>query len=269
MRPRMLTPRYLGALTATACLALCLVPAGAGARGPCALRPMRTRLIHHLAPPQSFLSSLAVLRRPQTPADLQGFDVNAIIAGVVNVPGIEEPELALPSVIDADYIRRLGSVGGEPGFLIPARVQLVAPISRRCLRRLSVKARRLQLKLERADRARGVVLLFAGAIVTYSELIGGDAVVTSSGPPPMIPGLPPGVVETPASVTPEVEYGIVPDGVSSVTLLSENNPPITTQVTTNFLSIEVSPSFHHGQATLVWRDASGHTLKSLPERAIL
>jgi hypothetical protein len=159
MRPRMLTPRYLGALTATTCLTLCVTPAAAGARGSCSSRPTKPRLVHHVAPPHSFLSSFSVLRRPQTPADLQGFDVSvAFPGGAFDVPGIFVPQLAAPSVIDADYIRRLGSVGGEPEWLVPGRVQLTVPMSRRCLRRLSVKARRHRLKLEGADRARGVVL---------------------------------------------------------------------------------------------------------------
>jgi hypothetical protein len=183
---------------------------------------------------------------------------------VVNVPGIEGYlPLASASVIDADYIRKLGFVGGKPEYLAPARVQLVAPMSRRCLQRLSAKARRHQLKLERADRARGVVLLFSGSIVTYSELIGTPSFSVLGGPGPVIPGLPPALLETPASTTPEVAYGIVPDGVASITLLSENNPPITAQATANFFSIKVPPSFHHGGlATAIWRDASGHTLKS-------
>jgi hypothetical protein len=221
-----------------------------------------------------------VLRRPQTPADLQGFD-NVGVTVVVNVPGIEGYlPLASASVIDADYIRRLGSVGGHPEWLAPARVQLVAPMSSRCLRRVSVKARRHQLKLERADRARGVVLLFGGGAVTYSELIGGTVwgIGGPVPPVPVIPGAPP-VVETPASATPEFVFSIVPDGVSSVTLLPESPPGVTppeieppgimAQVTENFFSIEVPPPLQHRMATVIWRDASGRTLKSLPGKAFL
>jgi hypothetical protein len=248
----------------------CLAPVGAGARGSCASRPVIPRLVHRVAPPHSFLSSLSVLRRPQTPADLQGFDLNAGVPGlghgVVAVPGIDGmgPQLATASVIDADYIRRLGSVGGEPDYLVPARVQIVGPMSRRCLRRLSVKARRRQLKLERADRARGVVLLGSGTIVTYGELIDKGYVVTFGAPELGVP---------------EFVYGIVPDGPSSVTLLPESapgvtppeiEPPgITAQVTENFFSIEVPPPLHYHMATVIWRDASGRTLKSLPGRAFL
>jgi hypothetical protein len=275
MHHGMLTPRHLGALTAAACLTLCLAPAAAGARGSCAPRQVRPRLLHHVAPPQSFLSSLSVLRRPQTPADLQGSDTNGFGEnellkgdGIVDVPGIEIPPLATPSFIYADYIRKLGSVGGEPEYVVPARVQTVAPMSRRCLRRLSAKARRQQLKLERADRARGVVFLFGNSlfllsIETYSELIGYPPFLVTGGEPPVIPGEPP-VVKAPASPHPDVVYGIVPDGVASVALLSEDNPEITVQVTANFFVIEVPSSFHHGGATVVWRDASGRTLKSLP-----
>jgi hypothetical protein len=262
MRPRIRTAGQLGAFTVTACLAVCLAPAGAGARGSCASRPVRPRLVHHIAPPRNFLSSLAVLRRPQTAADLEGFNVNgsfpSLVTGVVDVPGGLYPvQLATASVIDADYVRKLGSVDGYSKYLIPARVRVTAPMSRRCLRRLSDKDRRYQLKLEKADRARGVVLLFDGSIVTYGELIGEPSVSVFGGPPPVIPGLPP------LSATPEVAYGIVPDGVFSVTLLSENNPPLTAQIATNFFSIEVPSSFHHGSlATVIWLDASGHTLKT-------
>jgi hypothetical protein len=264
----MLTPRRLGALTTAACLALCLAPAGAGARGSCASFAVRPRLVHHIAPPQNFVSSLSVLRRPQTPADLQGFEVNE---SFYTWRGGGVPEIATISVIDADYIRRLGSVGGSPEYLVPARVRLAAPMSRRCLRRLSVKARRHQLKLERADRARGVVLLFTGPNPesaplgkgdTYSQLIN-EGLFTSSQ----------------AADAPGVESGIVPDGVSSVALLLENNRAvlpspnveITAQVTANFFSIEIPPPrlATVGPATLIWRDASGRTLKSVPQSLLL
>jgi hypothetical protein len=113
----MLTPRHLGALTATACLVLCLAPAAAGARGPCAPRPVRTRLVHHVAPPQKFLSALSVLRRPQTSADLQGFNLSEpALGGLIGVQGVGFSNLDHASVIeDADYIRKLGSVGGQAG----------------------------------------------------------------------------------------------------------------------------------------------------------
>jgi hypothetical protein len=268
VRTRRFIPRHLGALTAIACLTLCLAPAPAGARGSCTVLPWVTpRLVHHVAPPQSFLSSLSVLRRPQTPADLQGFDVNEYTVGVTG-------DLPTVSVIDADYIRSLGSVGGSTVRLIPARVQLTVPMSRRCLRRLSVKARRHRLKLERADRARGVVLLLAGGPVggfpinwrTYRQLINEGFWSSSQG-----------------ADVPGVGYGIVPDGVSSVALLLEYNAgrapatccspnvEITAQVTANFFSIEIPPPrlYTVGPATLVWRDASGRTLKSFPETPML
>jgi hypothetical protein len=267
-RPRVFTPRHLGALTATACLISCLVPAGAGARGSCVSREVRSRLVHHVAPPQNFLSALSVLRRSQTPADLQGFDVNEYT--VLPITG----DLPTVSVIDADYIRSLGVVGGSTVRLIPARVQLAVPMSRQCLRRLSVKARRHRLKLERADRARGVVLLLAGGPMggfppswrTYSQLINEGFWSSSQG-----------------ADVPGVGYGIVPDGVSSVALLLEYNSggapatccspnvEITAQVTANFFVIEIPPPrlYTVGPATLIWRDASGRTLKSFPETPML
>ena len=59
-------------------------------------------------------------------------------------------------------------------------------------------------------------------------------------------------------------YGIVPDGVSSVAMLFEDNSEIAVQVPANFFSIEIPPSHAHGQATFVWRDVGGHTLKTFP-----
>lgn len=275
--PLMFTPRHLGALTVTACLALAVAPVGASARGPCATRPVTPSLIHHVAPPQSFLSSLSVLRRLQTPADLQGLHANRLgqnelLNGenLVDVPGIVPAPLAAPSLIYADYIRELGSVEGEPEYVVPARVQVVAPMGSRCLRRLSVKDRRHQLKLQRADRARGVVLLFGNSLFllsmdTYSELTAHPSFLVSGGEPPKIPGEP---AETPSGATTDVVYGIVPDGVASVALLSEHNPELTAQITANFFAFEVPASFHRGGATIVWRDASGHQLKGRAEGAL-
>jgi len=60
----------------------------------------------------------------------------------------------------------------------------------------------------------------------------------------------------------------MPDGVASVALLSERNPELPVQVTANFFAIEVPPAFHHGGATVVWRDAGGHTLKGRAEGAL-
>jgi hypothetical protein len=173
-------------------------------------------------------------------------------------------------VIYVDYIRKLGHVDKEPQYLVPGRVQFVAPMSRRCLRRLSVKARRQQLKLERADRARGVVLLLANEValeqmLTFSELISSPPFLVASGEPPAIPGEPHKGHRSPPS---DIVYGIVPDGVASVALLSERNPELTVQVTSNFFAIEVPSSFHHGGATVVWRDAGGHTLNGRAEGSL-
>lgn len=197
---------------------------------------------------------------------------NELLEGehLVEVPGIQNPPLATPSVIYADYMRELGSAGGEQDYVVPARVQTVTPMPPRCLRRLSVRARRQQLKLERADRARGVVLLFGNSsylfsVETYSELIGRPPFLVSGGEPPSILGVP---HERPANPHPDVVYGIVPDGVASVALLSERNPELPVQVTANFFAIEVPPAFHHGGATVVWRDAVGHTLKGRAEGAL-
>ncbi len=265
----MLTPCRLGTLAGTVCLMLCLVPTGAGAQRSCASHQVRPRLIHHAAPPQRLLSSLSVLRRPQESADLQGFELSAgfpsLVTGLVSVPGMAGSALATASVIDADYIRKVGFVGGRPEYVAPARVLTVAPISRRCLRRLSLKAHRYQLKLERADRARGVVLLFSGSILTYSELISGAQTGVLGGAPPVIPGALPIGAETPTSASTEFVFGIVPDGVSSVTLRSEDNPDIMAPVAVNFFSIEVPASFHHGSATVIWRDATGRTLPASAE----
>jgi hypothetical protein len=174
------------------------------------------------------------------------------------VPGPNGGAFATRSVVYADYIRRVGFVGGEPEFLIPARVQIVAPMSHRCLRQLSGKDRQQQLKLEKADRARGVILVLVrptsvGTVVTYRELIGGPDLLREIRVP-----------TTPAFA--DLMYGVVPDGVSSVVLLSENNPEITVLVTTNFFSIEVPLAVSLGLATVIWRDASGHSLKSIPYR---
>jgi hypothetical protein len=196
---------------------------------------------------------LSVFRRPQTPADLEGFELREL--SQVSLPGAggPEPPFAKASVIDADYIRKLGSVsGGSSEYLVPAQLALVPPMSSRCLRRLSAKARRRQLKLERADRARGVVLLLVSsessqqASYRYTQLIDGNINITE--------GTPHG---------PLYEYGVVPDGVSSVTLLFENKSEISAQVTANFYSIDVPPQLQHGQAIPTWRDASGHTIKTL------
>jgi hypothetical protein len=211
------------------------------------------------------------------PADLQGlaangFGENELLVGEtdVEVPGMEFPPLASASVIYADYVRELGSAGGEQEYLVPARVQTVAPMSPRCLRRLSIKARRRQLKLERADRARGVVVLFGNPLhllcaETYRELIGRPPFLVTGGEPPSIPGEP---HKGSASPHPDLVYGIVPDGVASVALLSERNPELTVRVTANFFAIEVPPAFHHAGATVVWRDAGGHTLKGRAEGAL-
>jgi hypothetical protein len=98
----------------------------------------------------------------------------------VVVPGEEGPSLGTPAVIDADYVRKLGVVGGNPVYLFPARVQFVTPASRRRLRQLSVKGRRYRRKFERADRKRGVVRVFAQSFgfisaLTYHELVSGGS----------------------------------------------------------------------------------------------
>jgi len=139
---------------------------------------------------------------------------NELLEGehLVEVPGIQNPPLATPSVIYADYMRELGSAGGEQDYVVPARVQTVTPMPPRCLRRLSVRARRQQLKLERADRARGVVLLFGNSsylfsVETYSELIGRPPFLVSGGEPPSILGVP---HERPANPHPDVVTGSCP-----------------------------------------------------------
>jgi hypothetical protein len=237
-------PRHLSAFTATACLVLCISPAGARASGFCVSREVRTRSVHGVAPPRNFArfqSSPGVLRRPQTPADLQGFTIGG--PADLLVEGPYGPAFATFSVVYADYIRRLGSVDGYPEYLVPVQVQIVAPMSRRCLRRLSAKARLRQVKLEAADRARGVVLALTGR---------------ASGPIPARSGVPGGGWTTATGYA-----GIVPDGVSSVTVILDNNAEATAQVTDNFFSIQVpSPQV---VATVIWRDGSGHTLRLLPQ----
>ena len=55
---------------------------------------------------------------------------NELLEGehLVEVPGIQNPPLATPSVIYADYMRELGSAGGEQDYVVPARVQTVTPM---------------------------------------------------------------------------------------------------------------------------------------------
>ncbi len=214
---------------------------------------MSPHLAPSVAPPANFLSSLSVFRRPQTPADIEGFELREL--SQISLPGAggPEPPFAKASVIDADYIRKVGSVFRESSeYLVPAQLELVSPMSSRCLRRLSVKARRRQLKLERADRTRGVVLLLVSsetsqqASYSYTQLIDGNINLTEG-----------------AFHGPLYEYGVVPDGVSTVTLLLENKSELSAHVANNFYSIAIPPPLQHGQAIPVWRDASGHTIKVL------
>ena len=188
------------------------------------------------------MSILGVLRRPAGPGD-------------------RLPTGALPtrdySVLWVRYARQLVRVGDTRYLLIPGIVADTLPAA--C--RSSFSAKQLR-KIEQEDRQQR-----AGSVSleVYDRHQGGN-----EGPLPLTrQDLDRGVTElTPLGLKPKVAlgFGVVPDGVASVTVTGARGRRVAARVVDNFFHVRVPVDFRGGLEkfetfTVTWRDRGGAVLK--------
>lgn len=246
----------------------------AGRRDPaCQLRPLNRRpTISQGSPDPSLLAILGVLRRPAGPAD-------TLPTRVVGRDHTVIPNGSLPPAkqIYVRYIRRARWRYGAGYYIVPAgNVDPVAPVPDRCaaeqqralqqeLPQIPASLRAGTLALEplylanwRYDRLPhpGVCLLALNSTgggddtcgSTVGDIEGGHTVST---------GGPTGV---------GVVYGLVPDGVATVTVYYRGRRPITVHAIGNvFIVPDPGQRFPNDgfPAKMVWRSATGAVIKTI------
>ncbi|HEV2944970.1 MAG TPA: hypothetical protein VGX26_07655 [Solirubrobacteraceae bacterium] len=188
------------------------------------------------APSRSLLSILGVLRRPATPADALPRALVAQGAG---------------SSAFVHYVRRTRVVGHSPYYIYPAILEGCGSHARQGIMHLNTNI----------DLGGGAMGATGGGGATAAHIEHGEALGT--GPP--------------GSATSSTIAMIVPDGVAKVTLRfpagrasgysPKISPPftITTAPVNNELIVRIPRSGGGGaihQATMTWRAANGHTLKT-------
>lgn len=205
------------------------------------LKPVRPKLLPS-APPARLTSTLGVLRRPATTGDA--------------LPRVAGP-LFDYSVVWTRYVRLLAiGQAGTRYYLIPGIwVDLYPPA---CRKTLPAKLRKQEAQADR-EQSHGSVSLEAvsqsgaeGQVPLTSEAINrGDVYIEPA---------------RHASTTPA--YGVVPDGVASVTVRGRAGAPVSAEVINNFFLMRVpvhltGPKRDRAEVfTVDWRAADGATLKT-------
>lgn len=205
-------------------------------------RPVHPKLLRG-APPAGLTSILGVLRQPATPSDV--------------LPKGGRPTTDY-SILWINYVRLLGTNGNSRYFLIPGVYN--DPLPAACRSMLSAKERRQKALYDREQRQGSVSLEpfdpaqggNEGAIPLTKQAIEHGNVFISPGP---------GASTTPA-------FGIVPDGVTTVTVSGQPGRPVSSNVTGNFFLTRVPVSLR-GTAgnqtevfTVQWHAANGAVLKT-------
>jgi hypothetical protein len=209
------------------------------AQARCRLHQAPTKVTHR-APPAGLLSHLAVLRRPQEPAD---------------IPADKHFGHGL-RLLAIDYVRRLGvGLNGESYYLVPGSFAALRH-SRGCLRGLSPGRRRLEQRIEREARRRertiGLGLFQVGARAN-----GGSGFADLHGLLANETGLTFGTDRRSTTMA------LVPDGVASVTLRwhhgFERNPPVANNFWVTKVPFGADRAF---PVSTIWRAADGTRVTS-------
>lgn len=209
-------------------------------------RPVHPKLLRS-APPAGLMSILDVLRRPASSSDVL-------------------PKGDIPTGYSAVWIRYVRYLATGPDhtryFLIPG--MFADPLPRVCRSTLSARQRRQEVRLDREERKGSVTVQaiyshHAGEFaipITPSEIGRGDVLI--------VPG---------ASTSTASAYGIVPDGVSSVTVSGRGGRPVSSPVSANFFLMRVPLRFRraaHGfrteRFTIRWYAADGTVAKTFSYR---
>jgi hypothetical protein len=208
-------------------------------------RPRRLTTV----PPATLTSILGVLQRPATPAD-------------------EIPAEALAGIVPYAYsalwlgsVRLLDTVGDKRYFLIPG-VYAPPPFPEVCVKLEPPRVRHLSEKDPQVGSYGPVVTLepysahqTGGIPFTASEIQAG----TANEP----------ALERSGSTTPF--YGLVPDGVASVTVTAGGAPPTSVPVANNFFLAQI-PALHANTPytiTQQWYAADGTLIKTVSRTTIL
>jgi hypothetical protein len=200
------------------------------------------------APPEALTSILGVLRGSVTPADKLPAEA---------LTGIAPDEY---SALWLGSARLLDAVGDKRYFLIPG-VYDPPPMPEACVKRESPHERR---------RAKGLQLEPRGPVVAleaYSPEESGGIPYTAS-------AIQAGTANDAAFGRPGPTiafYGLVPDGVTSVTVTAGGAPPTTVLVANNFFLTQI-PALHVNEPytiTQQWYAADGTLIKTVGRTTVL
>lgn len=205
-------------------------------------RPVHTKLLRGV-PPAGLMSILAVLRRPASASDVL-------------------PKGAMPTGYSSLWIRYVRYLATGPDrtryFLIPGI--FTDPVPRACRSTLSARQLRQVVQLNR-EWGKGTAIVEAvypkhsgelAVPIALREIQRGDVLI--------VPGL--GTSTAPA-------YGIVPDGVVSVTISGRGGRPVSSLVTANLFVMRVPLRFKRAadgakteRFTVQWHAADGTVSKT-------
>jgi hypothetical protein len=234
-------------------LALGLVPGAVATTATLKLNKCEQAILHarhvhpkllRTAPPTGLTSILGVLRQPSTPSDIL-------------------PKGARPtsdySVLWINYVRLLATVGSARYFLIPGIY--ADPLPAACRAQLSARARREYAQADR-DQRHG-----SASLEVFDRTPGGNESAIPFPKPAIERGVleifpAPGASRAPA-------YGIVPDGVSTVTIAGRTGQVVRAAVSDNFFRAHVPVSLRGNSKTgktevftARWYAADGKLLKT-------
>jgi hypothetical protein len=261
MLPRKLRPLVLralwNALVSFAILSMGFPPASSAASAApkkACIRALHRQVLHRpkrltTEPPTTLTSILGVLRGPSTPPDqlpaeaLAGISPNAY------------------SALWLGYARLLDATGDKRYFLIPG-VYEPPPLPEVCVKLEPPRVRRLSAKALRLGPRGPVVTLEA-----YSANETGGIPYTAS-------GVQAGTANNIAFGLPgqaTTFYGLVPDGVASVTVTAGGAPPIVVPVANNFFltQIPVPPAGKPYTITQQWYAADGTLIKTVSRTTVI